>query len=93
MVASPTLGDLQETHQRLETREQLLPVDPAWEFPNELSWCPRGEQANQAVEVGTHILPSDDEKPLRGHPFDRHGLNQSGPRISNLDHGKLSSRE
>ena len=69
MVASPMLGDLQETHQRLEAGEQLLPVDPTWEFPNELSCRSGAKQAHQAVEIGTYVPPSDDTRTLGRCPF------------------------
>jgi len=54
---SLTLGDLEETNQRLQVGEQLLSVNTTRERTNELSRRPRGKQTDQAVEIDPHVPP------------------------------------
>jgi hypothetical protein len=56
---SPKLCDLQETHQRLQVGEQLLPVHTTRERANELSRRSWGKQTEQAVEIAPNVQPDD----------------------------------
>jgi hypothetical protein len=51
---------LEETNQRLQVGEQLLPVNTMRERTNELSRRPLGKQTDQALQIDPYVPPHNE---------------------------------